>query len=306
MDRLSSKQRRRFYALMSISNKFRPNHVVTKETKLQKMLTNDIIASTLCKYAAQDIYNIPDIILCTDRKNRIGIKGHLIYNFTKDMERFVEVTTASDKGNVVIMGHSTFDSLKQPLKGRVNVVISNDTQWAFEIMEKFPIEYKIDDWGNKIPTCGVIVIPNIDEVFLKERFKRYVETEDNYEGWQFTAIGGRSVYDETLFEGFFNKAYITIVDLIDDSNGNGVTVEESLNANKADIVKLDNDVSTYLSHFAVNDTRAAKVCLTNGTVDVGKENEVKATLNFLTWLNTWKYVPARLNYELGEAIKYIE
>ena len=306
MDRLSSEQRKRFYALMSISNKFHPKYAVTKETEFQKTLTDDIIASTLCKYAAQDIYNIPDVILCTDRKNRIGIKGHLIYHFTKDMERFVDVTTASDKGNVVIMGHDTFNSIKQPLKGRVNVVISKDTQWAFEIMEKFPVEYKMDDWGNKIPTCGVVVVPDIDEVFLKEHFKRYVETEDNYEGWQFTAIGGRSVYDETLFEGFFDRAYITIVDLIDDSNGDDVTVEELLNANKADVVKLNNDVSVYLDHFAMKDVETAEACATKGIINVDKEIEVKAILDFQTWLNAWKFVPARLNYELGEAIKYIE
>jgi dihydrofolate reductase len=222
------------------------------------------------------------------------------------MERFVDVTTASDKGNVVIMGHDTFNSIKQPLKGRVNVVISKDTQWAFEIMEKFPVEYKMDDWGNKIPTCGVVVVPDIDEVFLKEHFKRYVETEDNYEGWQFTAIGGRSVYDETLFEGFFDRAYITIVDLIDDSNGDDVTVEELLNANKADVVKLNNDVSVYLDHFAMKDVETAEACATKGIINVDKEIKVKAILDFQTWLNAWKFVPARLNYELGEAIKYIE
>ncbi|MBO7114540.1 MAG: dihydrofolate reductase [Bacteroidaceae bacterium] len=62
------------------------------------------------------------IIVAIAQNGAIGYKGDLIYHLSADLKRFKKLTT----GNVVIMGHNTFESLpKGALPNRRNIVLSH-------------------------------------------------------------------------------------------------------------------------------------------------------------------------------------
>lgn len=62
-------------------------------------------------------------IFCADEKWGIGKGNGLLFSLPKDMKFFRETT----KGKVVVMGRKTLESFPggQPLKGRVNIVLSS-------------------------------------------------------------------------------------------------------------------------------------------------------------------------------------
>ncbi len=62
-------------------------------------------------------------ILCAvDLDWAIGYKGELLYKIPQDLKRFKELT----KGNIVVMGRKTLESLPgaKPLKDRTNIVVT--------------------------------------------------------------------------------------------------------------------------------------------------------------------------------------
>lgn len=61
-------------------------------------------------------------IVAVDLNWGIGYKGNLLKSIPPDLKRFKELTI----NKVVVMGRETFESLpkKQPLKDRVNIVLS--------------------------------------------------------------------------------------------------------------------------------------------------------------------------------------
>lgn len=65
------------------------------------------------------------MIWAQDRKNAIGKDGELPWHFSDDLKNFKRLT----KGNVIIMGRKTWDSLpKKPLPDRRNIVISRNNR----------------------------------------------------------------------------------------------------------------------------------------------------------------------------------
>ena len=68
------------------------------------------------------------MIALTDRKWAIGKGGDLLVRIPKDHQLFLQETL----GCHVVMGRKTFESLpgKQPLYGRVNVVLSKDPSFS--------------------------------------------------------------------------------------------------------------------------------------------------------------------------------
>jgi dihydrofolate reductase len=58
----------------------------------------------------------------------IGNRGALPWRLPDDMARFRELTM----GHAVIMGRSTFESLKKPLRGRRNIVLTRNTGLRLE------------------------------------------------------------------------------------------------------------------------------------------------------------------------------
>lgn len=68
------------------------------------------------------------IIAALGDNDAIGIDNHLPWHMPADLKRFKKLTT----GHHVLMGRRTFDEVKKPLPGRVNVVISRNPEFAAE------------------------------------------------------------------------------------------------------------------------------------------------------------------------------
>ena len=68
------------------------------------------------------------MVALTDRKWAIGKGGDLLVRIPKDHQLFLQETL----GCHVVMGRKTFESLpgKQPLYGRVNIVLSKDPSFT--------------------------------------------------------------------------------------------------------------------------------------------------------------------------------
>ncbi len=115
------------------------------------------------------------IIVAVDLNWGIGCDGKLLQHIPEDMKFFKEKTI----GNVVVMGRETFESLpgKNPLKDRVNIVLSRD------------ISFKDD---------RLIICNSIDDT-LKELQK--------YENSKVFIIGGETIYKQFL--PYCDELYIT-------------------------------------------------------------------------------------------------
>ena len=62
-------------------------------------------------------------IVAVSKNNAIGKKGKLPWHYSADMKFFRETTT----GHAIVMGRKTWTSLGKPLKGRLNIVVSRDS-----------------------------------------------------------------------------------------------------------------------------------------------------------------------------------
>ena len=69
-----------------------------------------------------------NIIVAADKNWGIGRNNELLVSIPADMKMFREETT----GKVVVMGRKTLESFPggQPLKNRVNVVLTTDRLWS--------------------------------------------------------------------------------------------------------------------------------------------------------------------------------
>ena len=58
----------------------------------------------------------------------IGNQGAIPWHISEDLKRFKALTM----GHTIVMGRKTWDSLpRKPLPGRVNVVVTRQTDWQF-------------------------------------------------------------------------------------------------------------------------------------------------------------------------------
>ena len=114
-------------------------------------------------------------IFCVDEKWGIGKGNGLLFSLPKDMKFFRETT----KGKVVVMGRKTLESFPggQPLKGRVNIVLSS-----------------------REPKEGTVGAKSLNELF--QLLKGYPEDE-------VFVIGGESVYRALL--PYCSEVYVTKV-----------------------------------------------------------------------------------------------
>ena len=113
-------------------------------------------------------------IAAVSEKWGIGKDNKLLFHLREDMDFFRETTT----GNVVVMGRKTLESFPggQPLKNRVNIVLSKDPEYN-------PV--------------GCVVVHSIEE--LREEIKKYDK--------EIYVIGGGSVYKALL--PYIDTALIT-------------------------------------------------------------------------------------------------
>ena len=107
-----------------------------------------------------------NLIVAVDKNWAIGKGNQLLVSIPQDMKFFRETTI----GKVVVMGRKTLETFPggQPLKKRVNIVITRDK------------DYKVND---------AIIVHSVEEAL--EELKKYDE-EDIY------VIGGESIYRQML------------------------------------------------------------------------------------------------------------
>ncbi|MDD6235172.1 MAG: dihydrofolate reductase, partial [Lachnospiraceae bacterium] len=119
-----------------------------------------------------------NLIAAVDKNWAIGYKNELLVRIPEDQKWFRETTT----GKAVIMGRKTLESFpnKSPLKNRLNVVITSDTNY-------------------NVP--GAVVVHSIDEA---------VEAVKDYPDDDVYVIGGESIYRQML--PLCRTAHITKVD----------------------------------------------------------------------------------------------
>lgn len=119
-----------------------------------------------------------NIIAAVDNNWAIGFQGSLLVRIPRDQQMFREMT----EGKVIVIGRKTLETFpqKQPLKNRVNIILSRDKKYAVK---------------------GAIVVHSIDA--LMEELKKY-DKKDIY------IAGGESVYRQLL--PHCDMAYITKID----------------------------------------------------------------------------------------------
>src|SRR2546430_16219843 len=112
-----------------------------------------------------------------DKKGAIGKGGRLPWHYSADMKFFRETTT----GNACVMGHKTWLTIGRPLKQRLNIVLSRQSE----------IE----------PQGGVVVLRDSESVLSLNK----------YLAGDLFIIGGARVY--TTFLPFIEKWIVTEVPL---------------------------------------------------------------------------------------------
>jgi dihydrofolate reductase len=117
-------------------------------------------------------------IVAVDKKGAIGKGGRLPWHYSADMKFFRETTT----GNACVMGHKTWLTIGRPLKQRLNIVLSRQSE--------------IEAQG------GVVVLRDSESVLLLNK----------YLAGDLFVIGGARVY--TAFLPFIEKWIVTEVPLV--------------------------------------------------------------------------------------------
>lgn len=119
-----------------------------------------------------------NLIVAVDKNWAIGKNNKLLVSIPQDMKFFRETT----KGKIVAMGRKTLESFPggQPLKNRVNVVLTTDKS------------YKVND---------AVIVHSVEAMI--EELKKY-PAEDIF------VIGGESIYRQLL--PYCDTAYITKIE----------------------------------------------------------------------------------------------
>jgi len=133
-------------------------------------------------------------IAAVDRKGAIGKGGKLPWHYSSDMEFFRETTT----GHAVVMGRKTWLTIGKPLKNRLNIVLSRDTD--IEPQESLVVFSDVDSVLSfaKSLTTDLFVIggAQIYEAF-REHIERWIITEV-----PLTVSGADAFMPKGYLEGF--------------------------------------------------------------------------------------------------------
>ena len=121
------------------------------------------------------------LIVAHSSNRVIGIDGQLPWHIPDDLKYFKAITM----GKPIIMGRKTFDSIGKPLPGRLNIIITKNTDLTIE-------------------EC--VVVNNLDAAITEA--KNYFKTQDTDQEEIFI-IGGAQIFKQSM--EFVNKIYITEV-----------------------------------------------------------------------------------------------
>ena len=143
-------------------------------------------------------------IAAVDRKGAIGKGGKLPWHYAADMKFFRETTT----GNAVVMGRKTWIAIGKPLKNRLNIVLSRDTD--IEPQESLIVLSDIDSvlsFNNSLTTdLFVIGGAQIYEAFVPH-IEKWIITEVPV-----TVSGADAFMPKGYLEGFKSEESKTLAD----------------------------------------------------------------------------------------------
>ena len=128
----------------------------------------------------KDIVQGLSIIAAVARNGVIGKGGDLPWKLPGDLKHFMSTTM----GKPVIMGRKTYESMKGPLPGRTNIVLTRQADFTLE---------------------GLVVLADFDK---SVDFAREKAAEKGCS--EFFVIGGENIYELAI--PIASKAYITRVD----------------------------------------------------------------------------------------------
>ena len=114
-------------------------------------------------------------IVAASENNVIGSKNNLPWNLPNDFKYFKNKTW----GMPVIMGRKSYESLKKSLPGRINIIVTNKTNWQPE---------------------DVCVVNNIDSAIEKAR---------EADAKEIFIIGGGEIFKQTI--DIVSRIYLTRV-----------------------------------------------------------------------------------------------
>lgn len=121
------------------------------------------------------------LIVAHSSNRVIGIDGQLPWHIPNDLKYFKAITI----GKPIIMGRKTFDSIGKPLPGRLNIIITKNTDLSIE-------------------EC--VVVNNLEAAISEA--KNFFKTQDT-EQEEIFIIGGAQIFKQSM--KFVNKIYITEV-----------------------------------------------------------------------------------------------
>jgi dihydrofolate reductase len=113
----------------------------------------------------------------------IGNRGALPWRLPDDMARFRELTM----GHAVIMGRATFASLRKPLRGRRNIVLSRDAGLRIEGCAVVHSRAEAQEAASGDDEAFVIGGASIYELFLPGAHRLYIT-------WIDVAVPGDTVF----------------------------------------------------------------------------------------------------------------
>jgi dihydrofolate reductase len=115
-------------------------------------------------------------IVAVSNNLAIGIDNDLPWHMPADLKFFKETT----KGHHILMGRKSFDSIKRPLPGRTNIVITRQKEFNHSGLI---VRHSIEDG------IQYAINAQVDELFI---------------------LGGANIYEQT--QNIWNQLYITRID----------------------------------------------------------------------------------------------
>lgn len=162
------------------------------------------------------------LIVAVNESNVIAdFKGNIPWNCPEDLQHF----KATTMGHIVIMGRKTYESIKKPLPGRTNIIISRTMRqpvgYNNSVVDK--PDNKPTTPENKTDTSNttsddVVSNPNNPiktagrDVFVLRSIEQCIKwCEKNRNGKKCFIIGGDEIYTQFIDAGVVQKAYITMI-----------------------------------------------------------------------------------------------
>lgn len=135
------------------------------------------------------------IIACINKKYAIAKEGNLMYHIKADMANFKSLTT----NNVVIMGRKTFESIGKPLKNRINIIVTGNSEYS-------PVgsdNWTKDELNNTYLVNSLLEADELCYAYFADK--------------ELFIIGGGQIYSKAFELDMVDKAVITLVN--DDAEG---------------------------------------------------------------------------------------